>query len=86
MWPFLGSVWEEEGSKGVVKKVLTECASNRIEREGCKGREKGKRCMRREVIVITMKSWVIAIEAWVGYLRVPGRGVTPVSLQRPTVH
>ena len=25
-----------------MKKVLTECTSNRIEREGCKGREKGK--------------------------------------------
>ena len=43
MRPFLGSVWEEEGSKRVVKKVLTERMSNRIEREGCKGVEKGKR-------------------------------------------
>ena len=30
-----------------MKKVLTECTSDRIEREGCKGREKGKGC--REV-------------------------------------
>lgn len=45
-----------------MKKVLTERTSNRIEREGCKGREKGRGCggrkegvwerRRREAIVI----------------------------------
>ena len=37
-----GGIREEEGSEGVTKKIFTECAGNRIEREGCKGQERGE--------------------------------------------
>ena len=38
----LGGIREEEGGEGATKKVFTECAGNRIEREGCKGQERGE--------------------------------------------
>ena len=38
----LGGIREEEGGEGVTKKVFTECAGNRIKREGCKGQERGE--------------------------------------------
>ena len=31
-----------------MKKVLTECTSNRIKREGCNGREKERGCRERK--------------------------------------
>ena len=53
MRPLLGGVREEEGGEGVAKKVFTECASNRIEREeerrgGRRGEGEGEEGGKRE--------------------------------------